>query len=101
MGDINTYVDYPYSTTLAYTLTSATYITTTRTLPEVPVATRRAIVLPTAPGIIEDCEYFVEYVPIPPVEDQHDSPDVRVVEKGINSDRAEAEKLGRDRGLLS
>lgn len=85
VGDINTYISYPYSTSFLYTLTSATYSTTTQTLSTVePIITPR-VELPIAPGTSSDCEGYVDYFPVPAIADQSVQPDKVVIGNFINS----------------
>lgn len=85
VGDISTYSGYPSSSKI-YTLTSLTYTTTTSTLPPAaPASTTAFTALPTAPGTVSDCKAYAEYVPVPGLTDQSQSPDVSVITDDINS----------------
>ncbi len=85
VGDINTYTSYPYSTAPLYTLTSATYSTTTQTLSTVAPSITPRTQLPVAPGTSSNCESYVEHVPVPAIADQNVQPDVPVITSNINS----------------
>ncbi|KFY13031.1 hypothetical protein V491_06551 [Pseudogymnoascus sp. VKM F-3775] len=67
VGDINTYISYPSSTSLLYKLTSATCPATTQTLPTVESIIIPRVKLPIAPGTSPDREGYVDYFPIPAI----------------------------------
>ncbi|KAF2000149.1 carbohydrate-binding module family 50 protein [Amniculicola lignicola CBS 123094] len=85
VGDINTYPNYPYSSSAVYTLTSSAYVTTssvsTSTVPSATPYVRP----PHAPGTKTDCEGYVDYIPVTPFQDQSQSENVRLVTEQMNS----------------
>jgi hypothetical protein len=85
VGDINTYPNYPYSSSAVYTLTSSAYVTTssvsTSTVPSATPYVRP----PHAPGTKADCEGYVDYIPVTPFQDQSQSENVRLVTEQMNS----------------
>lgn len=85
VGNINTYISYPYSTSFLYTLTSAIYSTTTQTLSTVEPIITPWVELPIAPGTSSDCEGYVDHFPIPAIADQSVQPDKVVISNYINT----------------
>ncbi|KAI1860784.1 uncharacterized protein JN550_011246 [Neoarthrinium moseri] len=89
VGDINTYSDYPYSTSPVYTLTSSSYVTTAVSLvPTVaPIATP-IVELSLAPGSATEadgCLGFVSHHVVVPQMDQSLQTDVPTFNNTINS----------------
>ena len=85
VGDINTYTGYPYSATQVYTLTSATYATTTNTLSTVAPVVTPIVQLPIASGSLTNCANYVDGVQVPTVQDQNVQPDHPTITSNINS----------------
>ena len=84
-GDISTYTNYP-TTSHPYTLPPIHYTTTTSTFASAPPPSITPIThLPIAPGTVDNCKDYVDYVPIPNLAERAQAPDVSVLTDNINS----------------
>lgn len=67
------------------TLTSASFTTTSISIPPVDAAVTSTTALPLASGSIPECDYYVEPIPVPGIVDQSDSEDYFAIDASINS----------------
>lgn len=84
VGDISTYKGYP-TTKPIYTLPPISYSTTADTLPSAPAPVITPITsLPHAPGTKADCKEYVEYYPVPSLEERAAAQKAFGVSESIN-----------------
>lgn len=85
VGDISTYKGYP-TTKPVYTLPPISYSTTTDVLPSAPVPLITPVTsLPHASGTKADCKEYVEYYPVPSLEERAAAQKAFGVTESINS----------------